>query len=282
METDRPRLALVYSMLDPAGSGAAARLIELLGGSKTQCPRAAECHELPDGTLLAGFPLEQVRFEFLDETPDPRADAVVVLSRHASQSGRPTLTTHHTGNPTDSAALGGEPLRLAISAPPLSSLLLRLYRAEAENMGLLEKYEVSLEATHHGPTGNKKPLVFIEIGSTPEEWRDRKAQEAMARAVARALEEPLPRCEPAAGFGGTHYPRKFTMLHLEGETCFGHIIPKYAFARGVPDRIIADAVSSTWPTPARVAVIEKKSLRAADRWRVNAVMESMGVPVRVV
>ena len=278
----RPRLAIVYSTLDPAGSGAAARLVELLGGDRSECPRAVECTVLPGGVRLAGFSVEQVRFEFLDETPDPEADAVIVLSRHASQSGRPTLSAHHTGNPTREAGLGGDPETLAWSVPKLSSLLLRLYAEEAENAGLLGKYEVSLEATHHGPTSNRKPLVFIEIGSTPEEWRDEKAQKAMAAAVARALESDLPECEPAAGFGGTHYPRKFTRLHLEGELCFGHIIPKYAFARGVPDHVIVDAVRKSWPEPARVGVIERKSLRSADRRRVQLALDELGVPVRTV
>ena len=279
----RPRIALVYSTEDPAGSGVARRIVAAVGAQKGECPRAVECYVLPDGTLLAGYREGQTRFEFLDETPDPGADAIVVLSRHASQSGRPTLSAHHTGNPTlDPPALGGEPGVLAYSAPPLSKLLLTLYREEAEQRGLLERYELSLEATHHGPTGNRKPLVFIEIGSTPEEWRDPEAQEAMAAAVLRALESSLPECTPAAAFGGTHYPRRFTRLHLESDLCLGHIIPRYAFQRGVPEHVIRQAVEKSWPAPARVAVYEKKSLKAAQRELVRSVVEPLGVELRAV
>jgi D-aminoacyl-tRNA deacylase len=276
------RFAIVYSIEDPAGSGAAKRLAELVGAEKGECLLAVDCKILSNGCYLAGYKGSQVEFEFLDETPDPGADAIIVLSRHASSSGRPTLTTHHTGNPTSEAALGGEPATLAWSAPPLSRLLLSLYREEAMERGLLDKYEVSLEATHHGPTSNRKPLVFIEIGSTPEEWRDPTAQEAMAAAVARALESSLPECKPAAGFGGTHYPIKFTRLHLEGEYCMGHIIPKYAFNRGVPDNVIVQAVKKTWPEIPRIALIEKKSLKGVHRRRVEEILSEMGVEVHYV
>ena len=275
----RPRLALVYSTRDPAGSGAAGLLAEIAGWERDKCPMAVECRRLRTGALLAGYDTEQVKFEFLDDTPDPLADAVIVLSRHASTSGRPTLTTHHTGNPTAEARLGGKPEKLAWSAPALSKLLLRLYSEEARERGLLEKYEISLEATHHGPTSNSKPLVFIEIGSTPREWTDPLAREAMASAVARALEEELPDCVPAAGFGGTHYPARFTRLHLESNYCMGHIIPKYAFAKGVPDHVIVQAVEKAWPRPAEVGLVERKSLRSADRRRVESILSGMGVPV---
>ena len=278
----RPKYALVYSVDDPAGRGSARRLADLAGADKAECPGAVECHILPGKVLLAGYPGRQVEFEFLDTTPDPGADVVIVLSRHASTSGRPTLTTHHTGNPTQQAALGGSPATLAYSAPQVSRLLLSLYREEAEARRLLEKYEVSLEATHHGPTNNRKPLVFIEIGSTPDEWRDPGAQEAMAAAVLRALSADLPECKLAAGFGGTHYPGKFTRIHLEGEYCMGHIIPKYAFNQGVLDSVVVEALKKTWPEPAGTALIEKKSLRGQDRRRVVRICEEMGVQVETI
>ena len=276
----RPRLALAYSTGDPVGSGVAARLRHIVGAERAECPRAVECFLLRTGQLLAGFRERQTELEFLDETPDPAAEAVIVLSRHASQSGRPTLTTHHTGNPAPGEPLlGGRPGELSISAPPLSKLLLATYREEAEARGLLERYEISLEATHHGPTSTGKPLVFIEIGSTPKEWGDPDAQEAMASAVARSLEAPLPECRRAAGFGGTHYPRKFTRLHLETDVCMGHIIPKYAFQKGAGEDAVRQAILKTWPGPAEVAVYEKKSLRAEYRDMVKRVVEALGVPL---
>jgi len=276
----RPRLALAYSVRDPAGSGAARELVELLGGEKGECPGARECWVLPRGVMLGGFDAETVEFEFLDETPDPRAEAVVVLSRHSASSGRPSLTTHHTGNPT-STTLGGEPYRLAVSAPPLSRALLRAYRDEAGARGLLGEYEVTLEATHHGPTGPSKPIVFIEIGSDPTRWADRRAHQAMAAAVARVLEGGIEPCTPAAGFGETHYPAGFTRIHLDGEYCMGHIIPRYAIRQGITREVIEQAVARTWPEPARVAIVRRKSARSAERREIVAALEGLGVEVIV-
>ena len=276
----RPRLAIVYSTRDPAGTGTARRLLRLVGGERSSCPLAAECHILSDGTRLAGYEADTIELEFIDDTPDPQAEAVIVLSRHSAQSGKPSLTTHHTGNPT-SRTLGGEPEKLSISAPPLSKALLKAYLEEAEERGLLGEYEITLEATHHGPTRPSKPLVFIEIGSTPDRWRDPRAQEAMAHAVARVLEHGLAECTPAAGFGEPHYPVKFTKIHLETEYCMGHIIPRYALPE-TPEHVIREAVEKTWPARAGVAFIHKKSLKAKDRQKLIALLESLGVEVNLV
>ena len=277
----KPRLAIVYSVRDPAGSGAAERLLEIAGGDPLECPRALQCHRLSTGQLIAGFDVDTINLEFIDKTPDPEADAVIVLSRHSASSGRPSLTTHHTGNPTI-RTLGGEPRKLSISAPPLSRALLRAYKDEAENRGLLDEYEVTLEATHHGPTRPVKPLVFIGIGSTPDRWRDPMAQEAMAAAVYKVLRNGIGDCEPAAGFGEPHYPIKFTKIHLEGDYCMGHIIPRYALQEGVTPDVIRQAVEKTWPRRPVTALIHKKSVKSQARRELAGLLEELGVNVEYV
>ncbi len=277
---EEPRVAVVYSVRDPAGRGAAERLLEVAGGDEHECPRATACHRLSTGHMLAGYDADTIEFEFIDSTPDPGADLVIVLSRHSASSGRPSLTTHHTGNPT-SKTLGGAPYTLSYSAPPLSRALLRAYREEAEALGLLDEYEVTLEATHHGPTSPRKPLVFIEIGSTPDRWRDPRAHEAMAAAVLRVLRRGVERCQPAAGFGEPHYPVKFTRIHLEGEYCMGHIIPRYALPETRPD-VVLQAVTKTWPEPASTALIHKKSAKARLREELAGILRSAGVEVEFV
>ncbi|MEB2835874.1 MAG: D-aminoacyl-tRNA deacylase [Desulfurococcales archaeon] len=276
----RLRLALAYSVRDPAGSGAAREILGLASHEEAECPRAVECYrlEVAGGVYLAGYEEDTVNLEFIDETPDPHADAVVILSRHSSSSGRPSLTVHHTGNPT-SRTLGGEPRVLSVSAPPLSRALLRAYRREAEEAGLLGEYEVSLEATHHGPTRPGKPLVFIEIGSTPDRWRDRRAREAMARAVLHVLEHGVEECEAAAGFGESHYPRKFTEIHLDGPYCMGHIIPRYAIQEGITPDVVRQAIEKTWPEKPGTALVHKKSLKSATRRWLVELLESLGVSV---
>ncbi len=273
------RFALAYSVRDPAGSGVARILLELVGGDRVECPHAVECHRLSNGVILAGFDADTPYMEFLSSTPDPEAEAVIVLSRHSSSSGAKTLTVHHTGNPT-SNTFGGRPGELAIAYPSLSKALLAAYKAEAEEAGILGEYDLKLEATHHGPTTVTRPVVFIEIGSGPEEWRDPRARLAMARAVLRVIESgPARGCTPAAGYGGGHYPVKFTRLHFESEYCFGHILAKYAFREGLDSSVVRQSVEKTHPSPPRVAVVEKKSLKSSERKMLGGILEELGLEI---
>jgi len=277
----RLRPALVFSLRDPVGSTVARLLVEHLGGEAVGCRGAEVCYELPGGVLMGGYSVDTYMMEHVDESPDPMADVVVVLSRHSSSSGRPSLTTHHTGNPT-SRTLGGDPYKLAVAAPPVSKALLSWFREEAEARGLTDKYSITLEATHHGPTRPKKPLVFIEVGSTPEEWRDARALEAMAGAVMRLLEErSVPECTVAAGFGEQHYPSKMTRIHLETDYCLGHIIPRYALPES-RDEVFVEAVRRNWPASAEVAFVHKKSVKSALRGRLVGLLEGLGVRVEMI
>ncbi len=276
----KPRYSIAYSLRDPAGSGVAKILAEILDAVPAKCPRARKCFRLSSGVLLGGYDDDTINLEFIDQTPDPEADAVIILSRHSATSGRPSLTTHHTGNPTD-RVYGGEPYTLSWSAPPLSKALLTSYKIEAGRLGLLNEYEVTLEATHHGPTKPRKPLVFIEIGSTPDRWIDKRAQEAMAKAVANVLNSPLPDCIIAVGFGEPHYPIKFTKMHLDSEYCMGHIIPKYALPL-TKREVIEQAIRKTWPQEPVKAFIQKKSVRSKYRRELISILEEMGVEVELI
>jgi D-aminoacyl-tRNA deacylase len=258
--------------------------VELFGGERVECPGAVECYEVL-GARLGGFDADSTELEMLDSSPDPGADAVIVLSRHRSESGRKSLTVHHPGNPTGDASLGGEPYRLARAYPALAKALLRGLARASRETGLSETHEVTLEATHHGPTRPEKPIVYVELGSTEEDWRDRRGWETLALAVKAAMDE-LPaleaECVPAAGFGGTHYPQKHTRIQMEGRYCVGHVIPRYAFDAGVPRRIVAEAMERSYPSAARVALVEKKSLKAPQRKVVLDVAGELGVVVEYI
>ncbi len=285
MNAEITRIAIVYSAGDPAASGTASRLLELSKARMAQCPlNPCGCWRLENtrvDALLACYERSQLEFEFLDESPDPEADAVIVLSKHSSKSGRPSLTIHYTGNPTGDNSMGGNPYTLSYSAPPLGKALLKTYRLRAEEHGLLGEYEITMEATHHGPTNNRKPLVFIEIGSTEKEWNDPRAQIAMAETVFEVLNTRLNpyECKIVAGFGGTHYPIKFTRIMLESSECVGHVIPKYAFQKGVTRDTIKQAILKNWPKPAETALVEKKSLKAKHRTIIEAIAEELGISV---
>ncbi len=257
-------IAIVYSARDPVGLGVASRILSTTRWAEASCARSFLCRRSEDlQAYLAGFPEDSIYMEFLDEVfGGLGVSAYLVLSRHASRSGRPSLTVHSTGNYGE-AEYGGRPRELGWSNPTLEGALLRKYFEAARSRGLLERYWIGLEATHHGPTGLRTPITFIEIGSTEAEWSDAAAQEAMAEAVVEALSSPAPACERAAGFGGTHYPERHTKLMLEGGLCYGHVLARYALQ--YPDRrVIGQAMQKNSGGISKV-VVERKSVGAEAR-----------------
>ena len=144
-------------------------------------------------------------------------DALIFASRHASLQNRKTLSVHAIGNfgPAEYGGREGELVR----CPPL--LMLSALKILKEKN--LEEYEVCYEATHHGPY-LEKPSFFIEVGSTKEEWNDKRACKAVAEAIIGISEE---RAQVAIGIGGGHYAPRFTEIAFEKNVAFGHIAPKY-------------------------------------------------------
>jgi len=104
-------------------------------------------------------------------------DLIVYLSKHRSESRTASLTVHPIGNPKG-ADFGGQPGTLVPAAPRWMTAALRQLRAEARGL----PYEVTFEATHHGPY-LETPTFYIEQGSTEKEWGDAEASAAIARTL---------------------------------------------------------------------------------------------------
>lgn len=152
-------------------------------------------------------------------------ELIVFVSRHSSVSGTPTLSVHTPGN-LGEAELGGFPRTVSVSPANAMRDALKAMMRLKEEMQL--EYEVSYECTHHGPSLNV-PTMFAELGSSPEQWNDLEAAEAVAHATMEAISMfGESQAKAVLGIGGPHYNEKFTRLALKSETAFGHMIPKYA------------------------------------------------------
>ena len=90
------------------------------------------------------------------------------------------------------------------------------------------KFEITIEATHHGPTALNKPALFIEIGTTQKEWNDKKLCENVAKIIVEEVCKEPEKHKVAICFGGTHYPKKFNKELIEGEFALGTVAPKHA------------------------------------------------------
>jgi len=148
----------------------------------------------------------------------------VFLSKHASKSGIPTLTCHSAGNYADNP-YGGNSREIALSYPHLQKQYLR----NITNVkSVIPNYDIVIESTHHGPTSLKKPVLFIEIGSTEKQWTDTNAASIVCDCILNVIESDSKPCRKVGiGLGGTHYPMKFNKLLLNSEFCLAAIATKY-------------------------------------------------------
>jgi D-aminoacyl-tRNA deacylase len=277
----RIMIGFAYSVRDPAGSGVVNYIASRLKLDKSSiCKGAVECYEA-ENFVLAGFSEDVVYFDFLDVKMPIEAEFYVVISRHSSEAGVKSYTVHATGNFSKEALYGGRPRELGITHPAVMFKLLRGLKNSAVSLNRLE-YEVSYEATHHGPTSLSKPLVFIEIGSSRAEWSDLVNHAVIGDTLLEFLREypNLPECTSSIGIGGGHYPRKFTDIALSENVCFGHIIPKYALSH-LDFEILDMMTMRTAIKPVQI-IVEKKSTRREHRELVEMYAERRKLTLRYV
>ncbi len=213
----------------------------------------------------------QVEAEHLDEYFSP--EYYVFATRHRSESGIKTLTVHVPGNLTSEVKVGGKPKELAFAHPSaMKAALLELMR-QRDKLGL--DYKVSLEATHHGPTSLKKPVLFVEVGSTEREWKDSKAVLAVAKAAVRAAEnrEKFPSC---LGAGGNHYAPRHSEVVLKSPYAIGHIIPSYAIS-ALDFEVFQQAVEKTG---AEFAYLDWKGMKREEREKIIDYCSQLSLPVK--
>jgi len=203
----------------------------------------------------------------------PNSELVVFISRHSSISRTPTLSVHTPGN-LGEAKLGGLPRRLSVSPANAMRDVLRAMMRLKEEMQL--DYEVSYEGTHHGPSLNV-PTMFAELGSSPKQWSDLRAAEAIAHATIESISKfgkfPV---KVVLGIGGPHYNSKFTRMALDDEIAFSHMIPKYA----VPDvnvEILKQCVKRTLEK-VEFAVLDWKGIKGEYKPKLVRMLKEIDMP----
>jgi len=248
---------IIASKKDPAAENIMSHLLEFYNFEKTQ--------KDPELYISENIGLLCVSTEVTGlKTLPVDAEEVLVASRHASTTGKPALTAHVPGELSN--------YKLAIASPPtIKAAILELRRVHDE---LDLSYDVSLEATHHGPTDLEVPVTFVEIGSSLEQWRDPRAGEAVARAIMTAAKRPI-EGRSAIGFGGTHYARKHTEVTLKTDVNVGHILPKY---QSLDEKLIREALARTNDDSVLFA-LDWKGLKAESRELVKVVAAKLGVQV---
>ncbi|MEM2169448.1 MAG: D-aminoacyl-tRNA deacylase [Candidatus Bathyarchaeia archaeon] len=263
------------SRTDAAGLNIAGKLIEKFGFRKSEekilgYPAYVKDLRRSEETKLVLVEEDLVNMQSIPLLSGLRM--IIFISRHSSKSGTPTLSVHTPGN-IGEAALGGIPRKVSISPASAMKAALIEMKAARDEMGLA--YEVSYECTHHGPSLNV-PAMFVELGSTPEQWRDQRAAEAVARGAMAAAENEI--IYPAAlGIGGQHYNEKFTRIALTSDTAFGHMIPKYALHE-VNEDIIRQCIEMTVERVDKI-IVDWKGIKGEDKQPLLEILKKIGLRI---
>jgi D-aminoacyl-tRNA deacylase len=160
-----------------------------------------------------------------DYSISDRPTSFVFLSKHRSASGIASLTCHSTGNFSQDTLYGGRSFELGMVNP---SLLKACYNELYRNRDFVSDYQITLEATHHGPTSLNGSVIFVEIGSGPEQWKDSNAARVVCNGILDTSSSFHVRrsSRVALALGGTHYPEKLNKILRETDFSVAYIATK--------------------------------------------------------
>jgi D-aminoacyl-tRNA deacylase len=217
-----------------------------------------------DGIELVRIDVDSI----LDVPTSFDTDYLIVLSTHKSAKGGRMLTAHFPGNWAD-ALMGGEPRTLNMACASRLKIMIEEISRANESLG----WPVSIEADHHGPVC-QVPTMFVEIGSSEDEWGDDEAGSAVASAVSSAVRRDE-EYEAVLGFGGGHYAHEFTNMVLGSPVAISHIAPKYAID-SLDSSMVRQAVEKT-AEDVKKAVVIKDGTNARQKSRIEEICAELGL-----
>jgi len=184
---------------------------------------------------------EVVYTENLDIDKINKYDFIIFASKHQSDKKEKSLCVHTPGN-WRSAELGGKREKVCLSSAIFQKQIYEKLKKNAEFSNL--NYNITMEATHHGPL-IEKPCLFIEVGSTDFEWNDRRATFVIAKTISQTIKEceDNPYNEIAVAIGGPHYCPNFNKIQSNSNVAISHIIPKYSLP--LTEEMILEAINKT-------------------------------------
>ncbi|MEM2634380.1 MAG: D-aminoacyl-tRNA deacylase [Nitrososphaerales archaeon] len=262
---------IVASKQDPAGFNIANKLVSDYGFVKSEEAFEGNPIYIKENLRLIYVSKEIVNVNHLDNYFSP--DCYIFVSKHKSERGLPSLTSHFPGNFSNTCEYGGKCRELSFTYPSLQKGYMEKLWLMKE---LVPNYQIVIEATHHGPTNLMKPVLFVEIGSSPIEWNDKVAVNVVSKALMRALLRPIRVSKIGIGFGGVHYSEKFTRFILNSDFALGAIAPKYILNhvnRDIIYQMIHKCVEDV-----KYAVLDWKGL-GSEKERILNLVEEFGLRV---
>jgi D-aminoacyl-tRNA deacylase len=215
--------------------------------------------------------------ENLDQEKFNNYDFIIFASRHSSEKEMKTLSVHAPGN-WNKAEFGGKEGKVCKTSALFQKQLFEKLKELKEKYDL-EKYDLTMECTHHGPLINK-PCVFVEIGATEEEWKDRRAGFVVAKAIFETIQtfKENPYNEVAIGIGGPHYCPTFNKLQMDSNIAISHVIPQYAFP--LTEQMVREAIAGTEETVDLLLMDWKGLGNVEEREKVLSVLNKFYIQKR--
>ena len=206
---------------------------------------------------------------------DVQADFYLFATRHAAASGKPSLSCHIAGN-WGEAEYGGVAGKLCMG--PACLLKEAFLELHAQCSGM--EHEITLEATHHGPLV-EKPSLFIEIGSTEQDWKNMESGNAMAKVIftllSRLKDVGEKKYSIAVGLGGGHYPHRFNKIQLGSKIAVGHICAKHHLHL-LDEALLREAIAKSYPA-FDFFLLDWKGL-GKEKGRLVALLDSLEMPYK--
>tara|TARA_B100000927_G_C16470806_1_gene471453 strand:- start:2525 stop:3487 length:963 start_codon:yes stop_codon:yes gene_type:complete len=233
-------------------------------------------------------------------------DEVLVLSRHVSSTDTPAITLHAIGLPGatpegERGRAGGLNGNLVPPSPRFATIFREMV-VEARKRNLDDHFDLTLEATHHGPI-LEAPTLYLEIGSTKEDWSREDALKLWATLLSDilGLKNGVQKGiwegegEVMIGIGGGHYAPRHREVVEMGNMWLGHIIAGYSLDFSKSDsseneefgppwqKTILSAIKSTeksFPGGEIFIHIDRKSFKGWQRREISDFLAERGISLR--
>ena len=217
-------IAIISSSKDSAGINIRNNLIELFDFKKLNVKfdnnEIYQYNKIQNKIIKLYLTNNDLIFsENLDKKID--ADILIFASKHRSRENTPSFAIHTIGN-WGRAELGGQEKKLCMS----SAVLLKNLFIELNEPASNTNFQLTMEATHHGPYV-EKPAVFVEIGSMEKEWNDKENGKIIAKTIMNSINNENKNYKIAVGIGGPHYCNNFNKIALRTDIALSHICPKH-------------------------------------------------------
>ena len=274
-------VAIISSSRDLAGKNIRQRLVERFPFEKTSEKFLNnEAYKFNSGSDTISLYQTDSELIFSDNIgKEIEADIMIFASKHRSKENTKSFAVHAIGN-WNKAETGGKEKTLCLSSShTMKKLLVHLnenFDAMKSDNSQLDGYELTMEATHHGPHV-EKPAAFVEIGSTEQEWTDPINGELIAKTILDSLSDEENNFKSAIGIGGPNYCSNFNKIMFRTGIAISHVCPKYML-QFLDEGILKQAIEKT-KEKIDFILLDWKGL-GSEKQRILEMINSLGLEYR--